>query len=146
MKGHIPEANLEGQGQGWWKTLFTNLLVLTWRLKYFWKKGNIKKLLWNRRLRLLCLSVHFILGFQENSIYTLHLCFSLQNGGCRVYTKTDSCFQNHMRSLDNFRKVLESPKSWSLMGYFCPKNIFFQLKHYTQRVYLISPVIFETIS
>ena len=31
------------------------------------------------------------------------------------------------------------------MGYFCPKNTFLQLKH-IQRIYLISPVIFETIS
>ena len=26
-----------------------------------------------------------------------------------------------MRILENFRKALESPKSWNLMGYFCPK-------------------------
>ena len=32
------------------------------------------------------------------------------------------------------------------MGYFCPKNTFLQLKHYIQGVYLIAPVIFETIS
>ena len=32
------------------------------------------------------------------------------------------------------------------MGYFCPKNAFLQLKHYIQRIYLISPIIFETIS
>ena len=32
------------------------------------------------------------------------------------------------------------------MGYFCPKNTFLQLKYYIQSIYLISPVIFETIS
>ena len=31
--------------------------------------------------------------------------------------------------LDNFRQALESPKSWNLMGYFCPKNTFLQLKN-----------------
>ena len=32
------------------------------------------------------------------------------------------------------------------MSYFYPKNTFLQLKHYIQRIYLISSVIFETIS
>ena len=53
---------------------------------------------------------------------------------------------------------MENPKSWNLMGYFCPKNSFPQLKHYTQRIYLtllsttcvkihqISYVIFKTVS
>ena len=63
-------------------------------------------------------------------------------------------FSNNMRNLDNFRKAVESSKSWNLMGYICPKNTFLQLKHYIQRIYfqllawkftkLI--VIFETIS
>ena len=36
-------------------------------------------------------SVHFVLGFQENSIYNLHLWFSLDiTKWCKVYTKTDS--------------------------------------------------------
>ena len=30
-------------------------------------------------------------------------------------------FKNHQRYLDNFRQALENPKSWNLMGYFCPK-------------------------
>ena len=41
---------------------------------------------------------------------------------------------------------VESPKSWNLMGYFCPTNTFLQLKHYIQRIYLTSLVIFKTIS
>ena len=40
MKQCIPEANL--QSQGWLTTLFTNLLALTWVLKYFLKRENIK--------------------------------------------------------------------------------------------------------
>ena len=60
-----------------------------------------------------------------------------------------------MRNLENFRQAVESPKSWNLMGCFCPKNAFLQLKHYLQRIYLpyfqllvhqIPYVIFETIT
>ena len=62
-----------------------------------------------------------------------------------------------MRNFDNFREAVESPKSWNSMGYISPQNIFLQLKHYIQRIYLTllsatvkthqSPhVIFETIS
>ena len=103
-------------------------------------------------------SEHFVLGFQENSTYTLHLCFSYYiTKSCKVYTKTDSWFQNHIRNLGNFRQAVESPKSWNLMGYFCPKTTFLQLKYYIQRIYLtlLSTtcvkihqiyVIFETIS
>ena len=63
-----------------------------------------------------------------------------------------------MRNLDKFREAVDSPNSWNLMGYFCPKITFLQLKHYIQRVYptILSTfcvkfcqmidVIFETIS
>ena len=30
--------------------------------------------------------------------------------------------KNHMRNLANFRQAVESSKSWSWMGYFCPKK------------------------
>ena len=60
MKGCILEANLEEQG--WFTTLFTILLVLTWGLRCFWKRGNIRKGFveiedWR-------FSVHFALAFQ----------------------------------------------------------------------------------
>ena len=63
-----------------------------------------------------------------------------------------------MRNFDNFKQTVESPKSSDLMGYFCPKNTFLQLKRYIQRIYLtllsttcvkihqFTYVIFETIS
>ena len=63
-----------------------------------------------------------------------------------------------MRNLDKFREAVDSPNSWNLMGYFCPKITFLQLKHYIQKVYptILSTfcvkfyqmidVIFETIS
>ena len=62
-----------------------------------------------------------------------------------------------MRSLDNFRQPVESPKSWNSMGYTCPKNTFLQLKQ-IQKIYLtllsmtcvkihqIPYFIFETIT
>ena len=39
-----------------------------------------------------------------------------------------------MRNLENFRQAVESPKSWNLMGCFCPKNTFLQLKHYIPNI------------
>ena len=40
-----------------------------------------------------------------------------------------------MRNLDNFRQVVESPKSWSSMGYIFLKTTFLHPKHYIQ-IYL----------
>ena len=40
-----------------------------------------------------------------------------------------------MRNLDNFRKAVESPKSWNSMSYICLKTTFLHLKHYLQ-IYL----------
>ena len=114
-------------------------------LRYFWKRGNIRKRVrLNRRLR----HLHTLYwGFKKIpfTLYTYVLTKILQNGA-KFIQKLTPGFKNHMRNLDNFRQAVESPKSWNLMGYFCPKNTFFQLKHYIQRIYLISPVIFETIS
>ena len=78
-------------------------------------------------------SVHFGLGFQENSMYTLHYVLAkiLQNGAKFKYSKTG--FKNY-RNLNNFRQAVESPKSWNLMG-FCPKNTFLQLKN-IQKIYI----------
>ena len=65
-------------------------------------------------------SVHFGLGFKENSMYTLHYVLAkiLQNGAKFKYSKTG--FKNY-RNLNNFRQAVESPKSWNLMS-FCPKK------------------------
>ena len=66
-------------------------------------------------------SALFGLGFQENSIYTVHLCLVakiLQTGAKSTYTKAG--FKIY-RNLDNFIQAVESPKSWHLMG-FSPKN------------------------
>ena len=51
--------------------------------------------------------------------------------------KSDSRFKNHMRNLDNFKQIVESPKSWNSMGYICLKTTFLHLKHYLQ-IYLTS--------
>ena len=80
----------------------------------------------------------------------------LQNGA-KFIQKLAPGFKNHMRNLDNFRQAVESPKSWNMMRYFCPKTTFLRVKH-IQRIYLtllsttcmkihqIPYVIFETIS
>ena len=126
MTGCILDANYEGQR--WWKTLLTYLLVITWELIYFSKRGNIwKMVLWSRRLRLLCtlcigISKKFLLHF------TIMLLLS-------YYKMVQSFYKNWLlvlkvTNLDNFRQAVESPKSWNLMCYFLPKNTFLQLKHY----------------
>ena len=89
------------------------------------------------------------------TLYTYVLAKILQNG-VKFIQKANSWYKNHMRNLDNCRQAVESHKSWNLMGYFCPKNIFLQLKH-IQRIYptllwtscvkihQMTYVIFETI-
>ena len=59
----------------------------------------------------------------------------LQNGA-KFLHKTNSWFKNRMRNLVNYRQAVESHESWNLIGYFCPKNTFLQLKH-IQRIYAI---------
>ena len=131
-------------------------MVVTWGLEYFWERGNIRKrVCWNRRLRLL-----FTLCIRVSRKFYLHLCFKLRyyiQNGAKFLQKLTPGFKNHMRNLDNFRQAVESPKSWNLMGYFCPKNILLQLEHYIPKIYLtllsatsvkmyqITHVIFETI-
>ena len=60
-------------------------------------------------------------------ICTYVLAKILQNGA-KFIQKLTPGFKNR-RNLNNFRKAVESPKSWNLMG-FCPKNTFLQLKDY----------------
>ena len=97
--------------------MLTILLVLTRLLWYFWKKGTSEKGL--VKIEDWVFSVHFVLGFQENSIYSLHL-FSL-----RYYKIVQSLafgFKNDMKNLD-IRQAAGSPKSWNSMDYFCSQNI-----------------------
>ena len=105
-------------------------------LRYFWKRGNIRKrVCWNRRLRLL-----FTLCIRVSRKFYLHLCFKLRyyiQNGAKFLQKLTPGFKNHMRNLDNFRQTVESAKSRKLMGYyFCPKYKFLQLKHCIPKIYL----------
>ena len=43
--------------------------------------------------------------------------------------KLNPGFKNQMRNLDNSRQTVESPESWNLMEYFCPRNTFVQKIH-----------------
>ena len=78
-------------------------------------------------------------------LYSYVLAKILQNRA-RFIQKLTPGFKNHLRNLENFRQALEGPKSCNLMGYFCPKNTFLILIPNTSHSYVISPVIFETIS
>ena len=60
MKGCIFQANIEVQGPGGWDIF---------EKKGKTEKGCIEIEDWD-------FSMHFVLGFQENSIYILHLCLT----------------------------------------------------------------------
>ena len=67
--------------------------------------------------------VHFVLGFEENSIYTLtYVLAKILQNGAKFIQKLTPGFKNHMGNLNKFRKSVESPKSWNLMG-FCVQKI-----------------------
>ena len=104
-------------------------------MKYFWKRGNIRKrVCWNRRLRLL-----FTLCIRVSRKFYLHLCFKLRyyiQNGAKFLQKLTPGLKKVTRFLDNFRQAVESPKSWNSMGYFCPKNALLQLEHYIPKIYL----------
>ena len=161
MKGCIPEANLKGQG--WETTLFTNLLVQTWGLRYFWKTGNIrKKVCWNRRLRLLCtlyigvlrkFNLHFILMFWLRY-------YKMVPSLCKNWLLVSKITWGIRTISDKQWKVQKVEFWWAtfVQKIICPKNTFLQIKHYIQKIYLtllstncvkihqITYVIFETIS
>ena len=54
--------------------------------------------------------MHFVLGFQENSIYTFVLAKIVLNDA-KFIGKLTPGFKDHMRNFDNFRQGVESPKS-----------------------------------
>ena len=90
MEGCILEDNFEGQG--WQTTLFINLSVVTWVVKIFLKRGNIRKRVrLNRRLRLLC-TLCIGASRKFNLHFTLNVLAKILKW-CKVYTKTDSLFQ-----------------------------------------------------
>ena len=119
------------------------------------KREHQKRVRWNTRLRLLCtlcigvsrkFHLHFTLMFylrydkMVQSLYKNWLLVSKITRGIWKY-------------LD--KQAVDSPKSWNLMGYFCPKYTCLQLKHNAQdlskvlsttcvKIHFIT--IFETIS
>ena len=94
-------------------------MVLTCGLRYFWKRGNMRKrVFWNRGLRLLC--TLWGRGFKkiQFTVYIRVLAKMLQNGAKFRYTEAG--FKNY-RNLNIFRQAVGSSKRWNLMG-FCPKK------------------------
>ena len=53
----------------------------------------------------------------------------------KVWRKTDSCFQNDMKTLVNFHPNTQKSKNFTLMGYFCSKDMRFQLKKYKELIF-----------
>ena len=102
MEGCILEDNFEGQR--WQTTLFINLSVVTWVVKIFLKRGNIRKRVrLNRRLRLLC-----TLCIGSSRKFNLHFTFNVLAKilkWWKVYTKTDSLFQ---KSYEKFGQIQTS--------------------------------------
>ena len=101
--------------------IFTNLLVLTRGWDIFEKKGASEKG---------CVeiedgfSVHFVLGFQEKSIYTLHLRFRQDiTKWCKVYTKADSWFQKSHEPFGQLQTSSGKSKNLKFDGLLSKKYI-----------------------
>ena len=56
-------------------------------------------------------SATFVLGFQENYIYTLYtyVLSKILKNGAKFIQKLSPGLKNHMRNLNNFRQAVESP-------------------------------------
>ena len=125
-------------------------------MRYFWKRGNIKKSVhWNRRLSFLCtLCIRVCIPF---TLYTYVLAKILYTKSGKIYTKTDSWFQ---KSHEKFGQLETSEKSKKVKcdRLLLSKNTFLQLKHYINKIYVtllsttcvricqITCVIFEAMS
>ena len=100
-----------------------HLLVLAWKLRYFFKRGSItKRVCWNRGLMYLCrfcigVSFDFLINFLRWALFSYNyvLATLLQNNA-KFIQKLNPGFKNHMSNLDNFRQAVESPKSWKFYG------------------------------
>ena len=121
MEGCIIEANIAGQGQGW--------LPISWDVGVeILKKVHHKKGVLKQKSDASLYTLYWDFKIIPFTVYTYVLAEISQNGA-KLIQKTESWFKKSQRNLDNFRQAVESPKSWNLMGYFCPKNTFLQLKH-----------------
>ena len=65
-----------------------------------------------------------MLGFQESSIYNLHLCFSLDiTKWCKVYTKADSWFQKSHEEFEQLQTSSGKSKKLKFDGLLSKKYI-----------------------
>ena len=65
-----------------------------------------------------------MLGFQESSIYNLHLCFSLDiTKWCKVYTKADSWFQKSHEEFEQLQTSSGKSKKLRFDGLLSKKLI-----------------------
>ena len=70
-------------------------------------------------------SVLPILGFQKNSIYTLHLCLNSDiTKWCIVYPETDSWFQKSHEEFGQLKKSSGKSKKLKFDGLILSKNKF----------------------
>ena len=81
-------------------------------------------------------SVPIVLGFQENSIYTLHLYFSkiLQNSA-KFIQKLIPVFKKSHEEFGQLQTTSGKCKKLKFDGLSLSKNTFLQLKHYIQGIY-----------
>ena len=112
MKGCFPEANREGQG--WQKTLFTNLLVQTVGLDIF-KWEHQKKCALKQNIEASFYTLHWGLKKITFTLYTYVLAKILQNGA-KFIQKLIPGFKNYLRNSNNFRQAVESQKILNLTG------------------------------
>ena len=116
-----------------WKDVSNNLFVLTWGLRYFWKRENIIKRL---KLKIEACLCNLHLGFKkiQFTFYTYVLAKILQNGAKFRTRKLVSKITRIWTTSDKQWKV-QQVQIWLA---FVQKNTFLQLKH-IQRIYLTLP-------
>ena len=86
--------------------MFTNLLVLNWGLRYFWKRGNIKnRVRWNRRLRLLCILCIGVSGKFHLSFTLIYVLAKFLQHGAKFIQKLTPGFRQLQTSSEKFKKL-----------------------------------------
>ena len=79
-------------------------------VEIFLKKDGTSEKGWCVELEDWGFSVHFVLGFQENCIYTYALAKVLYTKWCKVFIKTDSWFQKSHEEFGQLQTSSEKSK------------------------------------
>ena len=112
-------------------TMFSILLFLTWELRYFWKRGNIKKGCIKWKIEAPLYTLFWAFKKIPFTLYTFVLAKILQNG-VKFIQKLTSGFKNHKKEFGKLQTGSGKFKKLKFDGLFLSKNTFLQRKHYIQ--------------